>query len=210
MGVEKHIGRRIGQITVKEFSHYHTQPNGAKVTFYLVECICGKQLRRPLATYINGTSVSCGCARTKRSTTHGKTKTKEFRSWDSMVRRCRPGTGRNARTYWDRGIRVADEWQGPTGFSAFYAHVGPAPSQRHTIDRIDNALGYFPGNVRWATPLEQGNNRRTNTCLDVGGVKLTISEAARRAGLDPELVRRRIRKSGWSAARALSEPKRIQ
>jgi hypothetical protein len=206
----KHVGRKIGQITVKAFSHYHTKPNGASVAHYLVECSCGKRLHRPLAAYINRTAVSCGCARLKRSTTHGMSKSKEFGSWDSMLQRCKPGTNRNAMTYWARGIRVTDEWQGPNGFANFYAHVGPAPTLAHTIDRIDNDKGYFPGNVRWATPLEQGNNRRTNTHIEVDGVRLTLTEAARRAGLDPELVRSRIQRSGWPPEKALSEPKRTQ
>lgn len=38
--------------------------------------------------------------------------------------------------------------------------MGFKPSPEHSIDRIDNDRGYEPGNVRWATRLEQGNNKR--------------------------------------------------
>lgn len=39
--------------------------------------------------------------------------------------------------------------------------IGPRPL-KHTIDRIDNSKGYFPGNLKWSTNKEQGWNRRTN------------------------------------------------
>ncbi len=62
--------------------------------------------------------------------------------------------------YYDRGIRVCDEWL--SDFPAFLAHVGRRPSERHSLDRIDNDGDYEPGNVRWATQSEQlFNNTRS-------------------------------------------------
>lgn len=44
----------------------------------------------------------------------------------------------------------------------FKISLGPRPSERHSIDRIDNAKHYEPGNVRWATSHEQAMNRSNN------------------------------------------------
>lgn len=39
--------------------------------------------------------------------------------------------------------------------------IGLPPTPEHTsIDRIDNNLGYVRGNLRWATPLMQAQNKR--------------------------------------------------
>jgi hypothetical protein len=86
----------------------------------------------------------------------GGKRSKEFRSWLSMRQRCKQKPH-----YLKNGTVVCPECQ--SSFAAFLRDVGRAPSESHTLDRWPNAAGnYEPGNVRWATMLEQRHHRRAD------------------------------------------------
>lgn len=57
-------------------------------------------------------------------------------------------------------------------FMSFYAHVGAKPSPDYSLDRIDNNLGYIPGNLAWRLRSEQNNNRRPHRRHGVKVVRL--------------------------------------
>jgi hypothetical protein len=75
-----------------------------------------------------------------------------------MKDRCLNSAHRSYPGYGGRGIGVDPRWL--ESFAAFIADVGPRPSPRHSLDRVDNDRGYWPDNVRWATRSEQASNRR--------------------------------------------------
>lgn len=157
-----------------------------------------------------GHTRSCGCFKrdTTRATmrTHGATvglkRTAEYEIWNSMRSRCnRPSHPRFA-SYGGRGIKVAPRWE---SFEAFLADMGPRPSSRHSIDRVDNNNGYGPGNCRWATFSEQARNTRQNRNLTFRGETMCITDWSARAKMPPRVIETRIRK-GWDTERALTEP----
>jgi hypothetical protein len=73
--------------------------------------------------------------------------------------RAKPG---DRERYFERGIAVDSRWCGRGALARFLEDMGPRPSPQHELDRIDNELGYEPGNVRWVTQEQQDANRRPN------------------------------------------------
>lgn len=94
----------------------------------------------------------------KESEQHGMKKTKEYTSWCLMKRRCFNKKREDYKDYGGRGITVCDEWK--NSFLAFYNDMGPRPTDKHSIDRIDNNKGYYKENCKWSTPTEQARNKR--------------------------------------------------
>ena len=90
---------------------------------------------------------------------HGLSRSKEFIVRRGMISRCYQPNSGSYKNYGAKGITVCDEWRNDP--YQFYIDVGPAPGPNYTLDRIDNTVGYRPGNVRWVTWSEQNKNRRS-------------------------------------------------
>lgn len=96
-----------------------------------------------------------------------------------MLRRCEAPTSPDYRFYGARGITVCDRWH---DFEAFLADMGEPPVNT-TLDRVDPLLHYDQSNCRWADRTTQAKNKRSTIWVEVEGVRLTSTDAAKKLGI---------------------------
>lgn len=199
-------GTRFGKLVVVELVH---APRRRK---WKCKCDCGRDALVYPNNLKRGLTRSCGCGeRAWRRAfgpsrrTHGASNTRELSIWNNMIRRCEDPKNAAFRYYGARGIRVCKRWR--NSFQAFMADMGPRPSRRHSVDRMDNNGNYEPRNCRWALPIEQGRNARHNRLITFAGETMCMSAWAERVGMTPDNLKLRLRR-GWTIARALTEPLR--
>lgn len=138
---------------------------------------------------------------------HGLSYAPEYRAWQLIRQRCTNAEHRAFPNYGGRGITLHAAWLDDP--AAFIGHVGPKPTPAHEIDRIDNARGYEPGNLRWATRKENDRNRRSNRLLEFRGESLPIATWCERLGLRRDTVWKRLA-DGWTVEKALTTPTRAK
>jgi hypothetical protein len=87
---------------------------------------------------------------------HGDFGTPEYWTWANMIQRCENPNHPRFDWYGGRGIEVCERWH---TYKNFLADMGRRPSDKQSIDRINNDGNYEPKNCRWATVKEQINTR---------------------------------------------------
>lgn len=124
---------------------------------------------------LSGKIISCGCARDeacRRRRPKTEKSTPEYTCWYDMIRRCHSEGSKSFHNYGGRGIYVCKRWR--DSFLDFLKDVGKRPSNKYSLDRIDNDKGYFPDNCRWTTrDIQTANRRRSeNTSSRYRGVSI--------------------------------------
>ena len=194
-------GKKFNRLTVLEYV------GNSK---WLCKCACGKETIVLGADIRSGHTKSCGCYNSEqaklRNSTHNKTKTRLYETWEHIKRRCYSITCNDYKNYGSRGIKVCDEWR--NDFMAFYNWaIQNGYDDNLTIDRIDNNGNYEPSNCRWVDRYIQANNTRRNHYYIVNGEKLTISEIARKYNMNYNTLNNRLW-HGMSIEDALNTPLR--
>ncbi len=193
---------RFEDFTGEKFGGWKVVGFGGKDRYdkamWICQCSCGTE-RKILGTTLRiGRSRHCRkCANVRHGHARRSLRSAEHKVWSDMRVRCR-----NDSNYAGRGISVDPRW---SSFETFLSDMGPRPNAEFTIERIDNEKGYGPDNCKWATRLEQSNNRRTNRKITFGGRTLTLTEWAKEIGIYSSSLAKRLDK-GWPLAKALEEP----
>lgn len=198
-------GRRFGRLVAVSIADYRL--NNAIV--WQCVCDCGNHKDARAASLKKGDVKSCGCLKAEckppDTTVHGMSGYSGFKTWEGMHRRCSNPKDKDFALYGGRGIRVCEAWHDPTVFAN---DMGEKPNGC-SLDRIDPNGDYCPENCRWATPAEQGANKRTNRMIEHDGQVLHMSEWCRRLSVKPSTVLNRLN-SGMDPSLALTMPSRRQ
>lgn len=166
---------------------------------YVVPCVCECGTTRLVnkRNLVKGRSVSCGCFQQDTAkachTTHnmsrkGDNHSRVYNIWALMKARCLNPNNPNAKNYLERGITVCERW---LSFENFLEDMGEPPTDKHTLERVDNEQGYCLENCKWATRLEQGNNRRTNILVTYQGRTKNLKQWAVELGISYAFIKRK-------------------
>lgn len=184
-------------ISYKENGYWICQCSCDEKTIIIVK---GSQLK-------NGHTKSCGCFNkmviSKLNKTHGMAKTSIYSIYRNMINRCYNKKVKCYKNYGGRGIKVCQRWL--DGFENFYEDMGPRPSDKHSIDRIDNNGDYCLENCRWTTAQEQGNNRRNNRIVIYDNEEFTLTDLANKFNIDVKILHERLG-YGWSIEKSVTTP----
>lgn len=172
--IRDYTGERFGSLTAA--GRNPVRGVGNKVLWGFV-CDCGNN-RVANVSDIKRTEYPmckpCGKIRAGlRNSTHGKSggKSKAYSTWKRIKSRCYNKNNVDYPTYSKLGM--GDEFINDA--IAFMEYVGEPPKdgKKYSIDRVDNTIGYFKGNMRWATDHQQASNQgiRSDNKTGVNGVR---------------------------------------
>ena len=192
------IGDVFGRLTVVAEA-----PRKLSWRYWLCQCSCGSPPKEVKQHEIGKKVKSCGCLRGEggknKWQTHGKTGTAEHRIWKAMLSRC---CNPNNIGYEDYRHRAPPEvWH---DFEVFLADMGPRPSPKHSIERLDNSKPYGPDNCLWATSKEQARNSSHNINIEYRGRSQCIAAWAEEYGMKYSTLYCRLATRKWPIEKALN------
>lgn len=196
-------GVRFGRLTVQERDASAGPATNGKRVKWICLCDCGGKTSVTGRNLRSGNSKSCGCLQAERrgadQRTHGLTRQRVYRIWQSMKSRCKYPTHYTYRFYGAKGVSYDPKWE---SFDAFLSDMGHPPDDSMTLDRIDPAGDYSQANCRWITMQAQRNNMRKS--VEWNGERLSVAEVARRNGVPRTSLMKLINHKGMGLEEAVA------
>lgn len=168
-------GGRYGRLTI--IGPAERPPGPDRAQYWSAACDCGALAVVRGVGVFRGIIRSCGCLQRETRIRSGKLQAGRRRavkygprppskrsiptenSYYSMRARCENPSSPSYFRYGARGVQVCERWK--NSYAIFRVDMGDRPKGT-SINRLDNAVGYCPGNCVWSTRAEQAQNRSTN------------------------------------------------
>ena len=138
------------------------------------------------------------------SSTKGGTYWKEYKTWQRILSKCNNPNHHRYEVYGAKGIVVDDIYR--YSFLNFINEIGvcPSPKEEYSIDRIDNTMGYVPGNMAWLKHSMQAINKSTNRIVEYRGRRMPLSVLCKDLNCNYETASTRLGR-GFSVEEAVSQ-----
>jgi hypothetical protein len=194
------IGQKFGRLIVLEQAGKDKWRNSR----WLCQCDCKQSKIVSGNNLKSGATKSCGCLHKEMMTKHGCYGDKFYTVWQHMKQRCINPRNKDYPDYGGRGITVCDRWL--NSFENFNEDEGENWKLGLTIERIDNKLGYYPGNCAWITIAEQQRNKRNNLYVLYMGKSQLFVKLCEEHNMPRNVVYKRYYILDWTLREALKTP----
>lgn len=171
------------------------------IHYWIFKCDCGKECELHKMKVKHGSIRSCGCLKRKRK--HGfagNKEKKEYRVWNSLKQRCNNPKYPMFYMYGAKGIEVSKRWS--NSFINFLSDMSNAPSEKHTIIRINKNKNYTKSNCMWSANKDMSSEKPTLFKIDIKSK--TLKELSQIHNISYSTLSTRVNSLGWSIERALS------
>lgn len=193
LDVKDIVGKRFGKLIVVKYLYHIYDKSGYKKRVYLCKCDCGKEkkvFRHKLFLKIKPIR-SCGCM--QRHPKHNLSLSRIYKIYNGIRKRCFNKNAHNYKTYGGRGITMCKEWK--DNFMSFYNWaINNGYKDNLTIDRINNDGNYEPNNCRWATRIEQNENRSNKIRIKYNNKYYSLKELSKILNINLNTIRNRYYK----------------
>lgn len=206
------VGRRFGMLEVEEYYGFTTSKSDSRTIYYICKCDCGNRICVSGNSLTTENTKSCGCYRkaftSTQFKTHGFRKSRIYKIYHGMKKRCYNVNCKSYSRYGGRGIYICDEWlNGENGFITFYNwSIENGYDDTLSIDRIDNDGPYSPENCRWTTIDFQAKNTSKNVYITYCSYTLPLSVWSVIAEIPYKILYGRLFTNGWSVYDSLTIP----